>query len=227
MKLASRQGTVARESEATPPQGESAAAPEHRAISAALARRWALILACALVGALLGGLAANLMPERFEASSYLLVTVEEGADIGTSATAYAQAFSRIARQPAVLAEVPEEAEVDAFGQDLTLTAAPDAPIIEVVGSAETPELATLRANAVSRTIEEYVADKASETGFGAAVLTEAIVPGASLPARTAPGVAAGLAVGAFIGVVVALAYPARSRQRRDRPDNGAQGPAAW
>jgi capsular polysaccharide biosynthesis protein len=176
-----------------------------------LVRIWSLVLLGGLLGALLGGAVGASLPERYEVSSYLAVTADEDADAGTTPTAYAQVFSRIARQPAVLLDASPDAQLGRFGQGITVTAFPDAPIIAVTGSADSPELATLRANTVAEALRDYSTGDAAVGGYEVTILTEALVEGADGSSDRLVSIAAGVMLGLFVGFVVAMGMSRRAR----------------
>lgn len=190
-----------------PRQGTSSPRPP-------LGRAWKLGLLGAVVGALVGAAIGWAMPERYEASSYLAVTADSFADPSTSPTAYAQVFSRIAREPVVLAEADPEAQLDAFGRGVTVSAFPDAPVIEISGSADTPELAVLRANTVAEALQAHTLAAGEISGYEVEIITEALVSGATATSNVLPAAAAGLLLGLFAGVVLGMAL---SSSRGTRP----------
>jgi capsular polysaccharide biosynthesis protein len=185
---------------------------ESRGVTTTVARSWRFVLAGAVLGAVLGALVAVAVPDRYEASAYLVVTADADADVGTSPTAYAQVYSRIARQPAIMMETDPEADLGSFGQGITVTAFPDAPVIELTGRGDSAELATLRANTVAEAIADYSTGDAAVSGYEVGVVTPALVEGATAPTTMLPSVAAGLVLGVFAGLVLAMARPARNRR---------------
>jgi capsular polysaccharide biosynthesis protein len=176
-----------------------------------LVRITLLVLLGGVLGALLGAAVGAALPERYEVSSYLAVTADEDADAGTTPTDYAQVFSRIARQPAVLLDASPDAELGTFGQGITVTAFPDAPIIAVTGSADSPELATLRANTVAEALRDYSTGDAAVGGYEVEILTEALVEGADGSTDRLVSIAAGIMLGLFVGFVVAMGISRRAR----------------
>lgn len=169
------------------------------------------VLLGGLLGALLGAAVGASLPDRYEVSSYLAVTADEDADTGTTPTAYAQVFSRIARQPAVLLDTSPDAQLGTFGQGITVTAFPDAPIIAVTGDADSPELATLRANTVAEALRDYSTGDAAVGGYEVEILTEALVEGADGTSDRWVSIAAGVMLGLFVGFVVAMGISRRAR----------------
>ena len=188
-------------------------APARPGVAAKVIRSWRFVLAGALGGALLGAGVGAVVPEHYEVSAYLVVTAETDADAGTTPTSYAQVYSRLARQPAVMMQADPEAELGTFGQGITVTAFPDAPVIEMTGSADSPELATLRANTMAEALGEYSEGEAAISGYAVNVVTPALEEGATSPPTMLPSVAAGLVLGVFAGLVLAMVAPRPSRRR--------------
>ncbi len=182
-------------------------------IAASVLRNWRFVLVGALVGALLGALVGAVVPDRYEVSAYLVVTAEADADAGTTPTSYAQVYSRLARQPAVMMQADPEAELGTFGQGITVTAFPDAPVIEMTGSGDSAELATLRANTMAEALGEYSEGETAISGYAVNVVTPALEEGATSPSTMLPSVAAGLVLGVFAGLVLAMVAPRQSRRR--------------
>lgn len=181
--------------------------------SATVVRTWRFVIVGAVVGALIGAGVASVVPERYEASAYLVVTADEDADAGTTPTAYAQVYSRIARQPAVMMEADPEAELGTFGQGITVTSFPDAPVIEMSGIGDSAEQATLRANAMADALAVYSEGEAAVSGYTVEVVTPALEEGATRPPTMLPSLSAGLVLGVFAGFVLAMLTSRRGRRR--------------
>lgn len=187
--------------------------PSRPGAAATVVRSWRFVLVGALLGALLGAIVGAVVPEEFEVSAYLVVTAEEDADAGTTPTSYAQVYSRLARQPAVMMQADPEAQLGTFGQGITVRAFPDAPMIELTGSGDSAELATLRANTMAEALGEYSEGEAAISGYAVDVVTPALEEGATSPPTMLPSVAAGVVLGVFAGLVLAMIAPRRSRRR--------------
>lgn len=181
--------------------------------SATVVRTWRFVVIGAVLGALIGAGVGTAVPERYEASAYLVVTAEEDADAGTTPTSYAQVYSRIARQPAVMMEADPEAELGTFGRGITVTSFPDAPVIELTGTGDSAEQATLRANTMADALATYSEGEAAISGYTVNVVTPAMEEGATRPPTMLPSLSAGLVLGVFAGFVLAMLTSRRGRRR--------------
>jgi hypothetical protein len=186
-----------------------------------LRRSWWVALGLVL-GLLAGVVTTQLRPAVYESTAILTVsTATPGTDPISTARA-AQALARLATQPGVVgAPLRDAGLVDAAASPRTFVrvqAAPDAPIIEVTGSATDPETAQEVADTVSRTlagVDEF-------PPFTATVVAAALRPSTA----TAPGwalPAGGAGVGVVLAVVLAATVP--PRRRAPRPAVGEALPA--
>ncbi|MFD7512035.1 lipopolysaccharide biosynthesis protein [Streptomyces sp. NPDC059853] len=167
---------------------------------------WWPLLLCALAGTL-GGAGYGLVADReYAASGYVVVREAEGTD-PAAAVGTAQAFGRIATGDAVLTTAQADAGVTLAGLRGGVRAAtsPDAPMIEITGTATSGARAAEMANAVARALIAYGNDAAESTGARLAVFADAqpsAAPVSSTPlVRTAVGLVAGLVVGLLVLLV--------------------------
>jgi capsular polysaccharide biosynthesis protein len=209
-----------------------------------LIRRWWLAGMLVVLGALAGLAYALLSPPTYPAKAY--VVAQNPAD-SASAVGYAQAYARTAGQGGTLDAAAAGGGAPASAKELRrqirVSASPDAPIIEVTGSARSAgraaELANLVANGLVRTADRHSADTRTKlTMLGAASpQAEPASPWLALD------VTVGAAVGLLVGLLAVLAGVGRPRTdaSQDQPavavpagpavavpaGPAAAGPAEW
>ncbi|MFC9065224.1 YveK family protein [Streptomyces harbinensis] len=195
---------------------------------------WWPLLLCALAGTL-GGAGYGLVADReYAASGYVVVRQAEGSD-PAGAVGNAQAFGRIATGDAVLTTAQADAGVTLaeLRDGVRAATSPDAPMIEITGTATSGARAAEMANAVARALIAYGNDAAESTGARLTVFADAqpsAAPVSSTPlVRLAVGLVAGLVVGLLVLLVrtegrdpapAATAVPDQTARtdRTDRPD---------
>jgi capsular exopolysaccharide synthesis family protein len=131
-----------------------------------LRRGIVLILLGVLLG-IAGGFAAQSMEHpSYSATSRELLTNKVAGDLSISQGRIASyvlvASSGLVLQP-VIDELKLDTTVDALARNLTVVAPPNTLVIEITGTAATPEAARDITNAVSRTFAEVVADQLETT----------------------------------------------------------------
>jgi uncharacterized protein involved in exopolysaccharide biosynthesis len=182
-----------------------------------VARRWWLIVLLTGLGAGAGLAYALISPPEYTAKAYVAVVAENPGD--SSAVSYAQAYSRIAGQGDALQAAADasdgSASVTELRRNVLAAASPDAPVIELTGTAgsaeRAAELVNLLANGVIETANSHTAD----TRMRLAMLSAALPPADP----TSPQVLLAVAVGAAAGLLLGgLAFLARGeRHQPDRP----------
>ncbi|NUR86599.1 MAG: lipopolysaccharide biosynthesis protein [Nonomuraea sp.] len=172
-----------------------------------------------------GGLIYTAVAEPvYTAQAYVVVVAENQTGI-EQATNFAQAFTRIATQPGILATalrpgLPAK-DVSQLQRVVRVAASPDAPLISLTASAPQPAQASGQANAVAQALITYAKAHTADTGVRIAALSQASPPAQpSSPNRlvnVTVGGAAGLLVG---GLFYLVSPPARQRPRRPRERAG-------
>ncbi|MFX4294376.1 hypothetical protein [Streptomyces bohaiensis] len=174
---------------------------------------WGLVVAGLATG-LVAGLGYGLLaPVEYEARGHVVVRASEGTD-PAAVVGFAQVYGRIAAEPAVLAQAGD------LPGTVRAASSPDAPVVEITGTAGSPAAAAAVANAVAPALVAYGNEAEAMTGTRLAVLAEARPPSAP----SSPPVAAAAGVGAASGTLLAsLALLVRHHRREHRT---APGPAA-
>jgi uncharacterized protein involved in exopolysaccharide biosynthesis len=130
-----------------------------------------------------------------------VVPESENAGVST-ANDYAQAYSRLVTEPAVVGEAVSESEVGVDPWDVerivSVEVAPNAPILQITTNSDDPEDASALANALGSGLSTFAEERADETGYQADLMAEALPP--EDPAL--PDWALNVAVGAFAGLLV-------------------------
>lgn len=186
-----------------------------------------------LAGAACGALHAAVASPEYMARGHVMVRAEEGTD-PAAAVGLAQLYGRLADDPAVLREAGR------LPGEVRASTSPDAPVIEITGTAGEPRAAAAVANAVAPALVAYGNGRASPSGGELAVLSPALPPsGPSSPSAPA-AVAVGACTGAVVGGLVLLAggyrreavaatrrarARARARGRIPAPLRGGAAPA--
>ncbi|MFQ6148535.1 lipopolysaccharide biosynthesis protein [Streptomyces seoulensis] len=183
-----------------------------------------LLAAGALAGALLGGAYGWLTPPAYTATSYLVAVPAKKADVN-SALGFAQAYGRIATQPAILAGARRQAGVPVRTLQRAVRAetSPDAPMVAVSAASARPALAARMANAVSRALAAQANAAEASTQVRLVRFSPAVRP--TEPTSTSTPVTALVGAGAG-GLLCGLALLARPRRTGAHGDGPAPGTAA-
>jgi capsular polysaccharide biosynthesis protein len=180
----------------------------------ALVRRWWLIGLLTLVGSLAGLGYALLSPATYTARAYVVVVAQTPGD--TTAVSYAQAYARIAGQGEVLSAAASAgngaASPTELRRDVHAATSPDAPVIEVSGSAGSARHAADLANLVANGLVSTANDHGSDTRMKLSVLSAAVPPTDPVSPQPVLDVAVGAATGLLLGGLALLAGAGRTAQ---------------
>lgn len=174
-----------------------------------LPRRWPLPL-CALLGAAGGASYGLLAPPQYAATSYVVVMPGKGAD-PAGALGFAQAYGRVATSGAVLAEAHRASglPLGALRGGVRATTSPDAPMIEITGTARAPRTSAELADAVAGSLARTGNATAPRTGARLLVFARATAPVAPVSPSVPLALAVGGCAGGLLGGLLLLV-------RRDR-----------
>ena len=169
-------------------------------------RRWWPMLAAVPLGALCGGVYALAATPAYVANAYVMAVPRGGAD-SAAAVNFAQAYGRIISQPEILLGPAAKTGVplaELTGQVEAVTS-PDAPMIQITGTAGRARLAAKEANAVADSLVAFGNATTAETGVRLLPFATAAAPAApSSPARSID-LAVGAAAGVLLGGLVLMA----------------------
>ncbi|GII00973.1 hypothetical protein [Planobispora takensis] len=193
--------------------------------------RWWPMAAAVFLGTL-GGLAFSLVKGPVYTSDAYVVVVP-GTPAGTAqAVNFAQVYSRIATQPAVLGLAlagGSPADGERLRRAVRASASADAPMVGLSASAAGPQESADRANAVATALITYANHRATATGVrlvGFAPALAPVSPSSPPPALSAAvGAAAGVLVGGLACLASPIPLPTRQR-RRIEPWPAASGQGA-
>lgn len=189
-----------------------------------VARRWGPMVLLTGLGAGAGLVYALISPPEYTAKAYAAVVAQNPA-ADTSAVGYAQAYSRIAGQGEALQTAADasngSASMNELRRSVSAAASPDAPVIELTGTAgsakRAADLVNMVANGLITTANSHTAD----TRMRLALLGAAVPPADPTSPQLGLDVAVGGAAGLLLGGLAFLA--AGERRQPDRP--GAREPA--
>lgn len=178
---------------------------------------WVIILGLILGGAL-GALVSQLTTPIYQSSVYLLVVPEpENAGVST-ANDYAQAYSRLVTEPAVVGEAVDESEVGVDPWDVerivNVEVTPNAPILQITTNSDAPEDAAALANALASGLSSFAEERVEQTGYQAEVMAEAVPPEEPALPNWALNVAVGAFAGLLVGATAALLWFDRRQPRK-------------
>ena len=169
------------------------------AVRSILRRCWP-VLAAVPLGAACGGAYALAAPVQYQANAYVMVVPQVGGDSATAVN-FAQAYGRVIAQPEILLDASASTGVPLAKLTplIQATTSPDAPMVQITGSAPTAARAAQEANAVARSLVTFGNAATKETRVRLITFAAAARPDApSSPSRSldvAVGGAAGLLVG--------------------------------
>jgi hypothetical protein len=176
-----------------------------------------------LAGLLLSTVVLLLTDTRFTATSYLVV-VPVGQGAASDAANFGKVFARVASDLAVVEKAPHLESIGMTPLEArrasTVTASPDAPVLEVRAQGPTAFRSAEIANFVGQGIVIYADERAQDTGYLLRQFVRATPP----PEPSAPRPLLLLAVGAALGVAVGVVAALSSRRRSSAEDLEPGGP---
>jgi len=180
-------------------------------------RRWWLVGLLTVLGGLAGLAYARLTDPTYTATAYVAVVARTPAD--SSAVSYAQAYARIVHQGEVMSAAVDRSGGQASAGELRrwvrTSSSPDAPIIEITGSARTAAHAADLANLVAGALVSTAQRQSEQTRMGVTVLSDASPPDEPTSPRPALDVVVGAAVGLLAGGLALLTRSATADIARD------------
>ena len=181
-----------------------------------LLRRWPILLVGVALGIASGILASNLLPPSYSSTSYLLVVPVQNAE-GGNAINYAQAYSRVATDQAVVEKALIDngipVEPSKIRQVVSVSTSPDAPLIEITARDPQPERAARLANVVAQGLSTYSKARADATGYRVEQFTPAVPPTRTSSPNRFLYNAIGISIGLLLAGLLAVTLPARRTRR--------------
>jgi capsular polysaccharide biosynthesis protein len=176
-------------------------------VLAQLVRRWWLAGALAVFGALAGLTYALVTPSVYTATAHVIVIAQNDGD-GLAAVNYAQAYARVATQGQVVDAAARRSNGAATKEDLQgnvrVASSPDAPVVEITGTASSPTRAAELANLVANGLVDSANRHTTQTRMSLTVFSEATPPGQPTSPRLGLSVAVGAATGLLVGGLALL-----------------------
>jgi capsular exopolysaccharide synthesis family protein len=185
----------------------------------ALRKRWLIIAALALVGAVTGWLYANSMTPNYRATTNVFVSVNGGGTAGelvqgsTFVQNSVESFAKLASMPVVLDPVIEDLQLDttakALGRSISANNPLNTVILQISTTGPQPQLAADISNAVARQLAVTVQNLSPRTAAGQSsieltVVAPAVPPETPFEPNTRFLGVTGLALGLGAGVILAL-----------------------
>ncbi|WP_211257207.1 YveK family protein [Streptomyces megasporus] len=187
---------------------------------------WAPPALGALLGVTGGAAYGLLATPEYTATSYVVVVPGAGSDSAT-ALGFAQAYGRVATDSAVLSGARAAAgmSVDALRDSVRSVTSPDAPMVEITGTASSPDRAAAVSNAVADALTKSGNLATGNTGVQLSLFSPAFEPTEPTSPSAPLSAAVGLCAGGLVGSLVRLAAP-RGRREPEIPQSpGVPAPA--
>ncbi|MDO5367531.1 polysaccharide biosynthesis tyrosine autokinase [Kocuria sp.] len=198
-----------------------------------LRKRWLVVAGLMLVGLLVGGVIALVIPPKYQATAQLYVAIptsDSAAELNQAATYLSRelkSYATLATTPFVLEPVADRPDVNesvaALEGMLSVTNPTATSLIDVAATAETPEKAQTVANAVADELTRGVSTlspsvEGRDSTVRATTISRAELPASSsgLPAWSYPLI--GLASGAVLGAILAFLVEGLDRRPRTVQD---------
>ncbi|WP_052432897.1 Wzz/FepE/Etk N-terminal domain-containing protein [Streptacidiphilus carbonis] len=180
------------------------------AVRSFLRRCWP-VLAAVPLGAACGGAYALAAPVQYQANAYVMVVPQVSGDSATAVN-FAQAYGRVIAQPEILQSASASTGVPMakLAPLVQAVTSPDAPMVQITGSAPTATRAAKEANAVAGSLVAFGNAASKQTRVGLITFAAAARPAApSSPSRTLD-VAVGAAAGVLVGGLGMMARQSRA-----------------
>ncbi|MGY0490199.1 lipopolysaccharide biosynthesis protein [Streptomyces sp. WG-D5] len=172
--------------------------------------RWWPLPVGIVVGALAGGTYGAVSAPQYTATSYVIAVPTKKSD-PMSALGFAQAYSRVATQVAVLADAQESAGVSVrtLKSQVRAETSPDAPMVALTATAAEPDRAKTMADAVARALTSSASEAKSDTHVKLLRFTKAVAPTEPSTPSTALTTLVGGCAGGLLGGLALLVRPRR------------------
>ncbi|MFG3097206.1 lipopolysaccharide biosynthesis protein [Streptomyces sp. NPDC048202] len=182
---------------------------------------WSLVAAGVVAGGLIGGGYGLLKAPEYTATSYVIAVPAERSDTST-ALGFAQAYGRVATQPAVLAEAQERAgvPVGTLEESVRTATSPDAPMVAVSATAAEPARAAAMANAVAAALTKQADANKKATHVELLQFSRAVRPAEPSSASAGVTTLVGAGAGGLLGGLALLVRPGR----REEPETALPAP---
>jgi capsular polysaccharide biosynthesis protein len=191
-----------------------------------LLRQGGVLVGAILLGVLAGAMYSVVKAPAYTADAQVVVVNSATATDDTTAVKFAQAYGRITGDSAILgqtATVRSGGSVTALRGQIRAETSPDAPLVQITGTAPSAARAAQIANEVAGALITFGNQRSAQTGARLASFSQASAPdkpsSPNRPVDIAVGAAAGLLIGGF-----ATTAGVGNRRRR-RPEGPGPAPA--
>ncbi|MGW2208243.1 lipopolysaccharide biosynthesis protein [Streptomyces sp. NPDC001781] len=174
---------------------------------------WSLVAAGVVAGGLIGGGYGLLKAPVYTATSYVVAVPAERSDTST-ALGFAQAYGRVATQPAVLAAAQARAgvPVSTLEKSVRTATSPDAPMVAVSATSGRPARAAAMANAVAAALSEQADAGRKATHVELLPFSRAVRPTEPSSASAGLTTLVGAGAGGLLGGLALLVRPGRREE---------------
>jgi uncharacterized protein involved in exopolysaccharide biosynthesis len=172
--------------------------------------RWWPLPVGLLLGALAGGTYGAVSTPQYTATSYVIAVPTSQTD-PAAAVGFAQAYSKVATQVAVLsdAQVAAGVPVETLRSSVRAETSPDAPMVAISASSGEPAAAMGMANAVARALTADASHAKKDTHVELLRFTRAVEPTAPSSPSAALTTLVGACAGGLLGGLALLLRPRR------------------
>ncbi|MFD8572928.1 lipopolysaccharide biosynthesis protein [Streptomyces sp. NPDC057694] len=173
--------------------------------------RWWPLPVGLVVGALAGGVYGVVSTPQYTATSYVIAVPTKDSD-SMSALGFAQAYSRVATQVAVLsdAQVAAGVPISTLQANVRAETSPDAPMVSISASSARPAQAMEMANAVARALTANASHTKDDTHVELLRFTRAVKPTEPSSASAALTTLVGASAGGLLGGLALLVRPRKA-----------------
>jgi uncharacterized protein involved in exopolysaccharide biosynthesis len=183
-----------------------------------LVRRFGVLVALTVVGAIAGGAYGLTKAPTYVAEAHVVVTAQPGEFL--AAVNFAQAYGRIVTAGPVADDAAKALGSRADLDRVTASTSPDAPVIEIVAAGPDAARTATVANAVAKALVDFGTKRKDQTRVTVAVLAAAAVPTAPASPKPPMEAAIGAVAGLLIGGLAVLAGVGRPAAKGIRVESG-------
>ncbi|MFZ3566219.1 lipopolysaccharide biosynthesis protein [Streptomyces sp. BH097] len=172
--------------------------------------RWWPLPVGIVVGAIAGGTYGAVSTPQYTATSYVIAVPTKQSD-SMSALGFAQAYSRVATQVAVLADAQDKAgvSVQTLKSQVRAETSPDAPMVALSAAAAKPAQAKKMADAVARALTASASEAKGDTHVKLLRFSKAVEPTEPSTPSAALTTLVGGCAGGLLGGLALLVRPRR------------------
>jgi capsular polysaccharide biosynthesis protein len=194
-----------------------------------LLRQGGVLAGAVLLGVLAGAMYSVVKAPAYTADAQVVVVNSATATDDTTAVKFAQAYGRITGDSAILSQTPTVragGSVTALRGQIRAETSPDAPLVQITGTAPNAARAAQVANEVAAALISFGNTRSASTGARLASFAQASAPEQPSSPNRPVDIAVGAAAGLLIGGFATTAGVGGRRRRREAAVAPAAAPAA-